>query len=164
MATEERQLQPPSSESFDAGYETSNVSIKGLAIFVACFLFVAAGIHLGAWYLLRGYVTHDQKADRPASAMTDPAMAERYKGVVTGQPEPPPPYIQPSPPQPEPRVPEADLKAMYERENAVFARLGWTPDGDSSVGMKMPRAVAEKVIESETELQKRAAQRTEGKP
>ena len=155
MAVKEQQLQPPSSESLDAGYEKSTVSIKGLMMFLVCFVVAAGVIHLGSWYLLRAYVSEDRKKDRPTSAMVDPAMADRYGGTVVRQPQPPPPYIQPSPPQPEPHVPAADLRQMYTQENLLFERMGWRPDEASPQKLAIPADVIAKVIADEAAIHKR---------
>ena len=157
MASEEQQLQPPSSESLDAGYEKSTVSIKGLMLFLVCFVIAAALIHLGSWYLFRAYVSEDRKKGRLTSALADPAMANRYGGTVLLQPQPPPPYIQPSPPQPEPHIPAADLRQMYAEENSLFERMGWRTDGTSPQKLAIPADVIAKVIEDATTNQKRSS-------
>jgi hypothetical protein len=157
MASEEQQLQPPSSESLAAGYEKSSISIKGLMLFLVCFVIAAALIHLGSWYLFRAYVSEDRKNGRPTSALADPAMANRYGGTVLLQPQPPPPYIQPSPPQPEPHIPVADLRQMYTQENLLFERMGWRPDEASPQKLAIPPDVIAKVIEDEAAAHKRSS-------
>jgi hypothetical protein len=151
MATVKDQLQAPSSESLDAGYETSIVSIKGLAIFAVCLIVFAAVLHTAIWYLLKAYVHADELADRPKSALTDPDMTGRSGVPIATLPPPPAPRLQPEPTND--RVPAADLQLMFRHEDTIFRQMGWQIDEQSHVQTEIPDAVLSRVIQEETSRQ-----------
>jgi len=146
------QLQAPSSESREAGYETSAVSIPGLAIFLVCLVIVAGAVHMGAWYLFRGMVTRDEHTDRSSSALTNQQFVDGFNrkygsdGQVAASALPPPPRLQPTSGQEPQNVPAADLEQMYEREDALFRRMGWTVDKKSHAQLAIPPSVMSTVI------------------
>jgi hypothetical protein len=162
MATDKDPFQPPSSESRKAGYETSGVSIKGLAIFVVCLVVLAAAIHAGVWFLFGGYVNLEESANRPHSALTDEQYVKDYNAqhgthFAASQPAlPPEPRIQPTPGLPHQNNPPADLQQMYVKEDQVFKQMGWTVDERTHVQGAMPDAVINGVIADESARQKDA--------
>jgi hypothetical protein len=163
MAKDDTQLQPPSSESREAGYEASTVSIKGLAIFLVCLVVVAALIHLGAWFLLKAMVTHDQHHDDSSSALTDAQFVDHFNqshgsdAATSRSPLPPLPRLQPTPGQDPQNVPAADLEAMYEKEDALFNRMGWTIEKESHAQLGIPQSVISQVIQDESATQTASA-------
>jgi hypothetical protein len=172
MATDSDQLQAPSSESREAGYETSTVSIKGLAIFLVCLVVVGALIHFGAWILIKAMVTHDEHQDRSSSALTDAQYVDRFNRshgldvTPAGLPLPPPPRLQPTPGQEPQNVHAADMEQMYEKEDAVFSRMCWKIDKESHSLLGIPQSVISQVIQAELARQTRSAanEKGSGKP
>jgi hypothetical protein len=164
MATDKDPFQPPSSESRQAGYETSGVSIKWLAIFLVWLVVLAAGIHAGAWFLFGRYVTLDESANRPHSALTDEQYVKDYNAehgtqFAASQPAlPPEPRIQPTPGLPHQNNPPADLQEMYVKEDQVFKRMGWAVDERTHVQREIPDAVINAVISDASARQKLAAE------
>ena len=154
------ELQKPSAESLEAGYETSGVNIKGLVWFVVVLIVTAAVLHVGMWFLMWRYWDYDRFTDRPTSALTDAQFVNAYskthgqKIEVTVLPPPPAPRIQPSPPETD-RIPSKDLKEMYEKEDALFRRMGWRID-EQSHAQSIPPQVISAVIQQERERQKPA--------
>jgi hypothetical protein len=172
MATDSDQLQAPSSESREAGYETSGVSIKGLAIFLVCLIVAAALIHLGAWVLIKAMVGHDEYEDRSSSALTDAQYVDGFNrshgsdATPARLPLPPPPRLQPTPGQDPQNVPAADLEQMYEKEDAVFSRMGWKIDKGNPAQLGIPQSVISQVIQDESARKGSSAanQKENGKP
>jgi len=172
MATDSDQLQAPLSESREAGYETSGVSIKGLAIFLVCLVVAGALIHLGSWVLIKAMVSHDEHEDRSSSALTDAQYVDGFNRshgsdvTPAGLPLPPPPRLQPTPGQDPQNNPAADLEQMYEKEDAVFSRMGWKIDKESHKQFGIPRSVISQVIQDESARQTRNAanEKGSGKP
>lgn len=164
MATDKDPFQPPSSESREHGYETSGVSIKGLAIFVVCLIVLAAAIHAAAWFLFGGYVKLEESTNRPHSALTDEQYVKDYNAehgteFAASQPSlPPEPRLQPTPGLPHQNNPQADLREMYEEEDGLFKRIGWIVDEHTHVQQAIPDAVIEAVISDESARQKEAAE------
>ena len=162
MATDKDPFQPPSSESREQGYETSGVSIKGLAIFVVCLVVVAAAVHAGVWFLFGGYVDLHESTNRPHSALTDEQYVKDYNAehgtnFATSQPAlPPEPRLQPTPGLPYQNDAPADLREMYVREDQVFKRMGWTVDEQTHVRRAIPDAVINAVISDESARQQQA--------
>lgn len=156
MATAKDQLQAPSSEGLDAGYETSIVSIKGLAIFAVCLIVCAAVLHAAVWYLMKAYVHADELADRPKSALTDPEVAGRYGVPVAKLPPPPAPRLQPEPGND--RVPAVDLQLMFRHEDAMFRQMGWRIDEQSHAQRLIPDSAISAVIQDEKERQQAGQQ------
>ena len=136
------QLQGPSSESLEAGYETTTVSVKGLAWMVVCLVVLAVVVHVGIWALLKGYWYADVRTDRLVSALQ-----------AVPQPPPPGPRIQPNPfdstePDRPSNLPPDDLQAMYRGEDEAFRQMGWTVDERSHV-LTIPARFIEQVIQEE---------------
>lgn len=160
MATDKDPFQGPSTDSREAGYETSGVSIKGLAIFVVCLVVLAAIIHAGVWFLFGSYVTFDESKNRPHSAINDQQYVSDYNRehktgfAMPTQTIPPPPRIQPTPGLDQQNNPDADLQAMYAGEDALFKRMGWTLDERTHVQVEIPDSVIQAVISEETTRQK----------
>ena len=163
MAKDTNQLRPPSRESREAGYETSGVSVLGLAIFVAGLIICAAIIHAGVWYLYRGYLHLDRQKDQTQSALTDPEFVRQYNKEhstdfdAQRQPLPPPPRLQPSDGMDVQRTPEADLQEMYSSEDKVFAQMGWTIDKETRLPTRIPASVIQSVIQEHAGQAKPAA-------
>jgi hypothetical protein len=164
MATDKDPFQGPSTESREAGYETSGVSIKGLAIFVVCLVVLAAIIHAGVWFIFGGYVRVDESQNRPHSALADQQYVSDYNhehGTSFAAPTqtiPPAPRIQPTPGLDQQNYPDADLQAMYAGEDAVFKRMGWTLDERTQVPVEIPSKFIDAVISDETARQKQKAE------
>lgn len=162
MATDKDPFQPPSSESRENGYETSGVSIKGLAIFVVCLVVVAAAVHAGVWFLFGGYVDLHESTNRPHSALTDEQYVKDYNTqhgtqFAASQPAiPPEPRLQPTPGLPHQNDAPADLREMYVKEDQVFKRMGWTVDERTHVQRVIPDVVINAVISDESARQKEA--------
>jgi len=158
---EEPELQKPSAESLQAGYETSGVNIKGLVVFVVVLIVTAAVLHVGMWYLMWGFVRYDRLSDRPASALTDKDLVDTYsrqhgqKVEITALPPPPAPRLQPSPPETG-RLPSVDLREMYEKEDSLFREMGWTIDEQTHGQTAIPSQVISAVIQEESARQKQA--------
>jgi hypothetical protein len=91
-------------------------------------------------------VTHDQRHDSSSSAFTESRP-------------PPPPRLQPTPGQQAQNVPAADLADMYEKENAVFGRMGWTTDKHNPAELGIPQSVISQVIQDES-----VKQQSDGQP
>jgi hypothetical protein len=159
MAMDNDQFQKPSPESLDAGYETSGVSVKGLAIFVVGLIVFAAVIHIAVWFLFKGYLKADEAKDRSDSALTDPRAVSQFNQqhdthFPTATPGlPPPPRLQPTPGVEPPRVAAADLQEMYRQEDTVFAQMGWTIDQRTHVPVEIPESVLAAVIQDATQRQ-----------
>ena len=155
MTKDPSELEPPSSESREAGYETSDISIRRLAIFVVCLIVLAVAIHAGAWLQFAREVSAGQKTDRAPSALSDLAYIDEYnrrRGAAAGLtvlPRPPAPQLQPSPNLQEQHVPADDLREMYQRENVVFAKMGWTIDPNDHNRMIIPSHVMDAVVRNE---------------
>lgn len=149
------QQQAPSDEAIRAGYETSTVSIKGLAIFLVCLVVVAALVHLGSWFVFREFLHSDVRQDRPLSALTDPRYVTQ--GSQSTNPLPPSPRLQPTPGSNPQNIPPGDLQKMYEDENAIFTRLGWTVDSGNPARLGIPTSTIDAVITEESERQKKDA-------
>lgn len=157
MATDKDQLQAPSSESLEAGYETSGVSVRGLAIFVVCLAIFAAVIHVAMWYLLKAYESAINYNVRPESALVDPGMMGG-RDKTARLPPAPPPRIQPSPPDDPFRVPQADLQQMFREEDVVFKQMGWEVEEPTHVQVAIPPSVISSVIRDETQRQQKEEQ------
>jgi hypothetical protein len=157
MGTDNGQFRKPSPESLDAGYETSGISVKGLAIFVASLIICAAIIHAGVWYLFAGYLHLDREKDRSDSALTDQQVVGQfnqanhtnYPAASPGQP--PPPRLQPTAGLDPARDPQADLQQMYRQEDEFFRRLGWKVDPESHVQTEIPASVITAVENDQTQ-------------
>lgn len=164
MAKDKDPFQGPSTESRQAGYETSGVSIKGLAIFVVCLVVLAAIIHAGVWFLFGDYVNFDEAQNRPHSAVSDQQYVtdfnqqHRSDFPMPKQTIPPPPRLQPTPGLDQQNNPDADLQTMYAGEDAVFRRMGWTLDERTHVQVAIPDSVIQAVISDETTRQKQQNQ------
>jgi hypothetical protein len=141
MDTVNEQNPAPSPEAIEAGYETSTVSIRRLAIFLVCLIVVAAVIHVGVWFLFKDFVKHDERIERPRSALDSTTVL------------PPPPRLQPTPGVETQNVPAADLQQMYQQEDAVFVRMGWTIDAVSHQQTVIPSTVISAVIADESARQ-----------
>jgi hypothetical protein len=146
MDTGNEQNLAPSPEAIEAGYETSTVSIKGLTIFFVCLIVVAAVIHLGVWFLFGDFVKHDERAERSRSALDSTTVL------------PPPPRLQPTPGVETQNVPAADLQQMYQKEDAVFSRMGWTIDVATHEQTVIPPTVVSAVIADESARQEHPQQ------
>ena len=154
MGTDKDQLQAPSTESVEAGYETSGVSIKGLLWFVIGLIVTAVVVHVGMWFLLSA-ADHATRAhlDRPTSVLMDKKFNDDYEkrtGIkvdVAQLPPSPPPRIQPSPG--DERIPSADLQLMYEQEDDLFRRMGWDIDESTHAQTQIPPDVVKAVIQDE---------------
>lgn len=157
---QEAELEKPSAESVEAGYETSGVNIKGLVWFVIVLIVTAAVLHAGMWFLMWGYWDRASLREQPTSALTDAGYLKRFSDAhgqdvrMTALPPPPAPRIQPSPPETD-RIPSKDLKEMYEKEDALFRRMGWRID-EQSHAQSIPPQVISAVIQQERERQKPA--------
>lgn len=155
---QEPELEKPSPQSLEAGYETSGVNIKGLVWFVVVLIITAAVLHVGMWFLMWGFWDYDRLKDRPSSALTDAQFVDGYskehgqKIELTALPPPPAPRIQPSPPETG-RIPSVDLKEMYQTEDEVFRRMGWRID-EQSHAQAIPPQVMSAVIQQERDRQK----------
>ena len=172
MVTDNTQVQAPSSESREAGYETSTVSVEGLAIF-------------------------SRLPDRPGRTHSCGSMAfdQGHGGERSRQG---PVELRPDrrtvrrPLQSRPRVgghrrtfalattpststdrgrshrtfTAADLEHMYEREDAVFGRMGWKIDKESHAQLDIPQSVISQVIQDESARQgpNAAEKKGSGKP
>jgi hypothetical protein len=160
MATDNDPFQPPSSESREAGYETSGISIKGLAIFLVCLVALAAAIDAGVWFLFGGYVKLEESTNRPHSALTDEQYVTNYNRehgtdfAPAGPVLPPEPRIQPTPGLAHQNNPPADLQEMYDREDAIFRRMGWAVNDHTHRQVAMPESVLRSVISDESARQK----------
>jgi hypothetical protein len=160
MATDKDPFQGPSTEARESGYETSDVSIKGLAIFLVCLVVSAAIIHAGVWFLFGGYVRHDESEDRPQAALKDEQFVSNYNREhgthfpTPTQSIPPAPRIQPSPGLTQQNVPEADLQTMYAGEDEVFRKMGWSLEPRTHVQLAIPDSVVQSVIQNESARQK----------
>jgi hypothetical protein len=163
MATDNNQPQAPSSESLEAGYERSTISVKGLAWFLLVLIATAVVIHIGVWYLYRDYVRSDERSDRPFSALTDPGAIDQYNRShgarlgVTAAPQPPPPRIQPT--APEHNLPADDLRQMHQSEDEIFRRMGWTVDSQTHAQIRIPPQVVSAVIREESQRQQAGEQK-----
>jgi len=132
------QLQGPSSESLDAGYEASGVNVRALAWFVVGLAITAIVVHVGVWYLLVGYERQEEKHERAASALQ-----------VLEQPAPPRPRLQPNPFDNDPHAnPPVDLQKMYADEDAKFRQMGWAVD-EKTHELTIPPQYVEQVIQQE---------------
>jgi hypothetical protein len=160
MDTDIDQLQPPSSESLRAGYETSTINVRVLAFFLVGLVTFAAVVHIGLWFLLEGYVRFDEKKDRPTSALNDEAFVAKYNlqenaaVKITTSPLPPAPRLQPTPGQAIQNYPGADLQQMYREEDSIFERMGWAVDKERHVQRVIPPSVIMQVIQDESARQK----------
>ena len=168
MDTDNDQLQGPSTESREAGYETSGVSVKGLAIFVVALIVTAAIVHAGMWYLMQGFVYVNELKDRQPSALTDRTFIndfnKRNKTNVSPAklPEPPKPWIQPT--YPEHNVPESDLQLMYQKEDGLFRQMGWDVDAQTHVPTAIPSNVVSAVIDQEAQARQEERSRAATRP
>jgi hypothetical protein len=118
-------------ESVDAvklGHEPLALSVRGIVIFVICFIVSAVIIHAVVWWLYRGSMQQEQTEDRPASAL------------VSQRPAPAGPPLQPSPNHQ--ALARKDLAAMRAAENAEFARRGWLDESTAEV--RVPDDIAQK--------------------
>lgn len=164
MATDKDPFEEPSTESREAGYEMSGVSIKGLAIFVVCLVVLAAIIHAGVWFLYGDYVGIDESKNRPHSALSDQQYLSDYNRehktefATPTQTIPPPPRIQPTPGLDQQNNPDADLQTMYAGEDAIFRRMGWTLEERTHVQVSIPESVVQAVVSDETARQKQRRQ------
>lgn len=160
---DKEQFQEPSSESRQAGYETSGVSIKGLAVFLVCLVVSAAVIHAAVWFLFGGYVRYDESQNRPHSALRDEQYVSDYNHAhgtdfpTPAQTMPPAPRIQPSPGLKQQNNPDADLQAMYAGEDAMFKRMGWIMETRTHVQVAIPDSVVQSVIADEATRQKQSS-------
>ncbi|HSU65931.1 MAG TPA: hypothetical protein VLJ39_03615 [Tepidisphaeraceae bacterium] len=154
MAKDHNQLRPPSREARESGYETSGISVRGLAIFLVALIVCAAIIHAGVWYLYGGYLALDREKDRTQSALTDPAFVRAYnKDHSTAfdprrQPLPPAPRLQPSDGLSVQHTPEADLHEMYQGEDKVFKEMGWVIDEQTHQPTSIPESAVLSVIDN----------------
>lgn len=164
MATDKDPFQGPSIEARKAGYETSGISVKGLAIFLVCLVVLAAIIHAGVWFLFGDYVRFDEAQNRPHSALSDQQYVTDFNqqhGTDFAMPKqtiPPPPRIQPTPGLDQQNTPDADLQTMYAGEDTVFRQMGWTLDGRTHVQLAIPKSVVQAVIADETSRQRKENQ------
>ena len=108
-------------DSRRAGHEPIDASVKGLAVFAACFVVGLAGLMGGAYWLYAAVTP-----DRPARGLTV---------------RPPEPNLQPSPG--DANVDWQDLQRLNSEYHREFADRGWVaPDGS----VRVPDAIAAKVI------------------
>src|SRR6185312_4472477 len=113
MKAQDPQLLPPSSESLEAGYETSGVSIKALTWSIVVIAVSAAIIHAVAWYVMVAFLKQEETAERSHSALSDQQFIASYNtehGTTLSTTTPPPspaPQIQPS--TPHDSLPRQDL-------------------------------------------------------
>ncbi len=105
--------QSPSPQALQQGYERSEVSVRGLMIFLVIFLVSAVVIHAGVWILAEYYLAQPRAADVVTSAATPP---ERF----------PPPNLQPIEKHNE--LPWQDLADLRREKGLIFDELGWTTD------------------------------------
>jgi len=161
MVKDKDQFRAPSPESLAAGYETSGVSINGLAIFLICMILFAATVHVAIWYGMRLFDITVAAQNRSPSALQDPRLMGG-KENLTRLPMPPPPRIQPSAPQtgmPDQPLytPRAELQLMYRAEDGVFKQMGWKVDEPSHVQTQIPADAIAAVIRDESQRQKHPA-------
>lgn len=155
MGTDNDQLQPPARDSVAAGYEKSDVGLKGLAIFVVCLVVFAAAVHVAIWFLYADFLKVERSKDRPMSALTDSEYITAYNRShgttlpVVAAPLPPPPRIQPTAGLSQQNTPRADLQQMYAQEDALFRRMGWAVDERTHVQREIPVSVIDSVIADE---------------
>ena len=67
----------PSPESIKAGHEVSDVSIRGILLFIVALVLVAVVIHVGLWFMHQGFLNRERE-NTPAPL------------PLAGQREPPP--------------------------------------------------------------------------
>jgi len=137
MKTDDPQLRPPSSESLAAGYETSGVNVKALALLVVGMGLCGAGIHAGAWYVHNRFF-HAEQAREISYSVASPSAV-------------PAPRIQPS--EPNNTLPRQDLLNMYAAEDEVFRRMGWKVDPVNHAQVEIPANVMAPVIREATQRQ-----------
>jgi len=114
----EQSGQLPSQESLQRGYEPSGVGNRGMLIFFAIFLLVAAILQFGIWGLLKLYM----HTPRPIDTVTSIAPAQaRF----------PPPNLQPT--QEHNKLPHEDLMDLMKKKDEIFQRMGWRLDPQSGV-------------------------------
>jgi hypothetical protein len=113
-------------------HEQSNVSARGLFVFVFWFVVAVGVIHGIVYGIYVGLVrTWQRQVDVPNTAL------------VSDLPVPPDPRLQPS--LPHDRVPRVDVELMFRENREEFARRGWV---DKAGQVVIPDDVAEKVINS----------------
>ena len=158
MHKDNDELRAPSSESLEAGYETSGVSTNGLMIFLVCLIGFAVILHVGIWFGVRAITRIQDRLDRATTALNDPKLLNGRPFVT--QAAPPPPRLQPNPEEKEDqRVPAADLQLMYRTEDEVFRSMGWTIREPDHAQVQIPPEVIAAVIREETERQQQQAKR-----
>lgn len=160
MHTDSNPIQPPSAESRKLGYETTAPSIKGLVWFVVGLILTALVVHAGMWYLLFVYNKQALLLVKPQSALTSPQFLDDYAkrtGIkLSPLPQPPPPAPRIQPTFPDRNLPGDDLQLMYQKEDEVFRRMGWTIDEQSHVPLTIPDSVQATVIREENERRNQA--------
>lgn len=109
--------QLPPSGALARGYEGDDLNVRGLLIFLICFLVTAVVIHIMLWQLLKHYFATPRAEDAAPSAVN---LLERF----------PEPQLQPS--IGHNTTPQEDLAALHQDENRIFNALGWKTKFDSS--------------------------------
>jgi hypothetical protein len=111
------------------GHEPLTLSVRGLVIFVVCFIASAVVIHIVVWRLYRGSMQQEQSNDARRSAL------------ISQRPPPAGPALQPSPAHE--ALPQQDLAALRAAENAEFAKRGWLDESTGEV--RVPDDIIQKV-------------------
>lgn len=106
----EAQEHPPAPAVIGRGYESSEISIRGVLWFVVIFLFTAVVLHIALWYLLNWYGSDRRVVDVPASNVPQ----------IDDFPEP---NLQPT--QQHNRLPFQDIGELLRRWDSLFGQMGW---------------------------------------
>lgn len=102
----------PPAEALERGYQEEDLKLRWLAYFAVALLVLGATTFVGLWWLLRS-LEGDRPVDRPRSVVVDT------------------PPVPQTPLQPRPdhdTSDKQDMNAMRDREDEIFARLGWSVD------------------------------------
>jgi hypothetical protein len=105
----------PSPDALSRGYEWTHMRLRWVLALVIGFVLCALVMHVSLWFVLRAFENNPRPVDQPRSVVRATESAPEYA-----------PPLQPSPVHD--RLPEQDLALMRQREDAVFADLGWTLD------------------------------------
>jgi hypothetical protein len=108
--------QSPSPQVLEQGYEPSDVSVRGLMIFLVIFVVGAVVIQFGLWELVKYYVSLPRSADVVTSAAPAP---RRF----------PAPNLQPI--ETHNQLPWQDLADLRREKGLIFDELGWTTDAST---------------------------------
>ena len=103
----------PEAEALQLGYQPEAIRVRGLVIFVICFVITAAVLHVGIWFLQMALDSRNRGVDMPRSAV---------QADVT----PPDHPLQPS--VGHDTLPFQDMEALRRQEDGMFQKLGWQVD------------------------------------